>query len=38
MKIHILFNDPVQYATGTVYDDGKTDIDKIPEPIDMSEY
>lgn len=38
MKIHILFNDPVQYATGKIYDDGKTDIDKLPDPIDMSEY
>ncbi len=38
MKIHILFNDPLQYATGKIYDDGITDIEKVDEPIDMSEY
>lgn len=38
MKISILYNDPTQYATGPVYDDGVTDIDKIDAPIDMSEY
>lgn len=38
MKIHILYNDPLQYATGKIYDDGVTDIDSIEEPIDMSEY
>lgn len=38
MKISIIYNDPTQYSTGTIYDDGVTDIDKIPEPVDMSEY
>ncbi|MBK6773033.1 MAG: ATP-grasp domain-containing protein [Ignavibacteria bacterium] len=38
MKISIIYNDPTQYATGTVYDDGVTDIDQVAEPIDMSEY
>lgn len=38
MKIDIIYNDPVQYATGKTYDDGVTDIDKVPEAIDMSEY
>ncbi|MEO6694910.1 MAG: ATP-grasp domain-containing protein [Ignavibacteria bacterium] len=38
MKISIIYNDPTQYATGPIYDDGVTDIDKIDLPIDMSEY
>lgn len=38
MKINIIYNDPTQYSTGRIYDDGVTDIDKIEEPIDMSEY
>lgn len=38
MKIHIIYNDPLQYATGKIYDDGVTDIDQVEEAIDMSEY
>lgn len=38
MKIHILFNDPMQYSKDKVYDDGVTDIDTVQEAIDMSEY
>jgi D-alanine-D-alanine ligase len=38
MKIDIIYNDPLQYATGKIYDDGVTDIEKVPGPIDMSEY
>jgi D-alanine-D-alanine ligase len=38
MKIHIIYNDPLQYATGKIYDDGVTDIDAVEESIDMSEY
>lgn len=38
MKIHLIYNDPLQYATGKIYDDGVTDIEKVEEPIDMSEY
>lgn len=38
MKIHIIYNDPLQYATGKIYDDGVTDIDAVEEPVDMSEY
>ena len=38
MKISIIYNDPTQYATGRIYDDGVTDIDKVSEPVDMSEY
>jgi hypothetical protein len=38
MKIDIIFNDPTQYSTGRIWDDGKTDIDKVEESIDMSEY
>jgi D-alanine-D-alanine ligase len=38
MKISIIYNDPLQYATGKIYDDGVTDIDSVPEAIDMSEY
>jgi D-alanine-D-alanine ligase len=38
MKIDIIFNDPTQYSKDKVWDDGKTDIDKVDEAIDMSEY
>ena len=38
MKISIIYNDPTQYATGTIYDDGVIDIDEVEGPIDMSEY
>lgn len=38
MRISIIYNDPTQYATGPIYDDGVTDIDKLDEPVDMSEY
>lgn len=38
MKISIIYNDPTQYATGVIYDDGVTDIDEVEGPIDMSEY
>jgi D-alanine-D-alanine ligase len=38
VKIHIIYNDPLQYATGKIYDDGVTDIDALEEPVDMSEY
>jgi len=38
LRISIIYNDPTQYATGRIYDDGVTDIDKVDEPVDMSEY
>ncbi|MCX6163521.1 MAG: hypothetical protein NTU73_01445, partial [Ignavibacteriae bacterium] len=38
MKIDIIFNDPTQYSKDKVWDDGVTDIDKVEESIDMSEY
>jgi len=38
MKISIIFNDPLQYTKDKVWDDGKTDIDKVDESVDMSEY
>ncbi len=38
MKISIIYNDPLQYATGKIYDDGVTDIEQVEEAIDMSEY
>jgi D-alanine-D-alanine ligase len=38
MKIDIIYNDPTQYTTDKVWDDGVTDIDAVPDPIDMSEY
>lgn len=38
MKIHILFNDPLQYTKDKIWDDGETNIDEVSEPIDMSEY
>lgn len=38
MKIDIIFNDPTQYSKDKIWDDGVTDIDKVEESIDMSEY
>lgn len=38
LNISIIFNDPVQYAQGPVYDNTDIDIDQIPEAVDMSEY
>ncbi|MCI0716241.1 MAG: ATP-grasp domain-containing protein [Chlorobi bacterium] len=40
LNISLVFNDPVQYAKGPIYDlPGKhIDIDSVPEEIDMSEY
>lgn len=38
MKVSILYNDPLQYTKNRIWDDGVTDIDKIDEEIDMSEY
>lgn len=38
LNISIIFNDPVQYASGPVYEGTDIDIDEIPEAIDMSEY
>jgi len=38
MKVSILYNDPLQYTKGKIWDDGVTDIDKVEEEIDMSEY
>jgi D-alanine-D-alanine ligase len=38
MKIDIIFNDPTQYTKDKIWDDGVTDIDKVEESIDMSEY
>jgi len=38
LKISIIFNDPVQYATGPVYENTNIDIDSLPHAIDMSEY
>lgn len=38
MKISIIYNDPTQYATNPIYDDGVTDIDQVEGAIDMSEY
>lgn len=38
MKIDIIFNDPTQYSKDKIWDDGVTDIDKVDEEIDMSEY
>jgi len=38
LRISIIYNDPTQYSTGRIYDDGVTDIDKVDEPVDMSEY
>ncbi len=38
MKVHILYNDPLQYTKDKIWDDGVTDIDSVEEAIDMSEY
>jgi D-alanine-D-alanine ligase len=38
MKIDIIYNDPTQYSKDKIWDDGVTDIDKVEESIDMSEY
>ncbi len=38
LKISIIFNDPVQYATGPVYEGTGTSIDDVEGAIDMSEY
>jgi len=40
LNISIIFNDPVQYAKGPVYDlpGHRIDLDSVPEEIDMSEY
>lgn len=38
MKVSILYNDPLQYTKDRIWDDGVTDIDKVDEAIDMSEY
>lgn len=38
LNISIIFNDPVQYAKGPVYEGTGVDIDDVPEAIDMSEY
>lgn len=38
MKIDIIFNDPTQYSKDKIWDDGVTNIDKVEESIDMSEY
>jgi D-alanine-D-alanine ligase len=38
LNISVIFNDPVQYAAGPIYDREHVDIDKIPGTIDMSEY
>ena len=38
LNISIIFNDPVQYAKGPVYEGTGIDLDTVPEEIDMSEY
>jgi len=38
LKISLVFNDPVQYATSPVYEGTGIDIDDVPGAIDMSEY
>ncbi len=40
LNISIIFNDPVQYAQGPVYDlpGQNIDIESVPNAIDMSEY
>ncbi|MFI5145361.1 MAG: ATP-grasp domain-containing protein [Ignavibacteria bacterium] len=38
LNISIIFNDPVQYATGPVYEGTSVNIDDVPQAIDMSEY
>jgi D-alanine-D-alanine ligase len=38
LNISLIFNDPVQYAAGPVYEGTGVDIDELPHAIDMSEY
>lgn len=38
LNISIIFNDPVQYATGPIYEGTSVSIDDVPQAIDMSEY
>lgn len=38
LNISIIFNDPVQYAAGPVYEGTGVDIETLDEAIDMSEY
>ena len=38
LNISIIFNDPVQYAKGPVYEGTGIDLDTVPGAIDMSEY
>ncbi len=38
LKISIIFNDPVQYAAGPVYEGTGISIDDVEGAIDMSEY
>ena len=38
LNISIIFNDPVQYAQGPIYEGTDVDIDTLDEAIDMSEY
>lgn len=38
LNISIIFNDPVQYAQGPIYEGTDVDIDTLPDAIDMSEY
>jgi D-alanine-D-alanine ligase len=38
LNISLIFNDPVQYAAGPVYEGTGVDIDELDEAIDMSEY
>jgi D-alanine-D-alanine ligase len=38
LNISIIFNDPVQYAQGPIYEGTGVDIDQLNEAIDMSEY
>ena len=38
LNISLIFNDPVQYAKGTVYEGTGVNLDDVPEEIDMSEY
>lgn len=36
LNLSIIYNDPVQYAKGPIYDE--KEIDKVAEAVDMSEY
>lgn len=38
LNISLIFNDPVQYAKGVVYEGTGIDLDDVPQEIDMSEY